>query len=255
LISGHSESGSNGGKAGSDDVAAKMQVFDQTIARNNLAVQNVTSAGERVDTAQQAVLQARKSLDDWKNRVAQYEIAAKELPGLQAKVDSATIDPTVSSVDAELARKRITEINESRPDQGQETGLNRSLLMAEEQLSDAIANQKTRNDEQKAVALELRQAREAVDQVNRFDSYSVFGSFEAKSSAKASGEASVGLGKIFATGVASQNISDGLSDYYRSRAITSCYEAISKLAETRVLSGQELADVAKHCPKLSDYSR
>jgi hypothetical protein len=68
--------------------------------------------------------------------------------------------------------------------------------------------------------------REAVDKISRQDAFSVFGSFESGSTVRDS--AHVGIGKVFATGVASQHLSEGLGELYR-RSATACYDAVAKV--------------------------
>lgn len=72
------------------------------------------------------------------------------------------------------------------------------------------------------------------------DAYSVFGSFEADTKAKAgSGTAEVGLvlGKVFSTGVASQNLTGGLAAYYARRG--------SEEAASRLPSSPAIACIGK----------
>jgi len=83
------------------------------------------------------------------------------------------------------------------------------------------------------------------------DAYSVFGSFDAKTkseiassvqkqnqTAEAKVEPSLVLGKVFSTGVASQNLTEGMGKYYRAMAVThvaqllsDCVSAVTKVAE------------------------
>ena len=89
---------------------------------------------------------------------------------------------------------------------------------------------------QEAAAIEEQkkldqQSSVAQDVFNRSqgDSYSVFGSFDNSTGAQGS-QAKVGLGKIFATGVASQNISSGLEHHYKNQGAQVCYDAVSTQA-------------------------
>jgi hypothetical protein len=86
------------------------------------------------------------------------------------------------------------------------------------------------------------------------DAYSVFGSFDAKTkseiassiqkqnlTADAKVEPSLVLGKVFSTGVASQNLTEGMGRYYRAMALThvaqvmaDCVSTVSKAAEKLV---------------------
>ncbi|GAB3380983.1 hypothetical protein [Lysobacter fragariae] len=79
------------------------------------------------------------------------------------------------------------------------------------------------------------------------DSYSVFGSFNAKADAGTSQVASR-LGKIFATGVASQNISRGLEHAYTEQATasTSCFNALA-VASKSATDMAAVERIAKIC--------
>jgi len=116
------------------------------------------------------------------------------------------------------------------------------------QIQNALSQEKSRADETlktKKLTLDVRRAAFVKAQNALYiqgDSYSVFGSFESKSRIKApskplndnQAEAAVGLGKIFATGVASQNISRGLEDYYRDRAAILCIEAAQRVSDAEL---------------------
>jgi hypothetical protein len=72
------------------------------------------------------------------------------------------------------------------------------------------------------------EAKQLLNSLGRTDAYSVFGRFDATTSAEAAA-GKVSLGKVFSTGVASQSLAQGLGDYYKATAVTSCYEAVAKL--------------------------
>ena len=104
----------------------------------------------------------------------------------------------------------------------------------------------------------FKEARSAL--TNRGDSYSVFGSFRSRSGAEAAAGsspgvgASIGLGKIFATGVASQTISRGLSDYYANsnRGQDKCYRAVAEAAGAGKVQSDALAALLKGCSGLDE---
>ena len=71
--------------------------------------------------------------------------------------------------------------------------------------------------------------------VDKKDAYSVYGRFE--SSTRTNNDtkgisAGIDLGKVFSTGVASQNLSSGLAEYYRQIGLAACYETVVNLAKT-----------------------
>lgn len=162
--------------------------------------------------------------------------AAKEQ---QKKVDGITLTQKESAISADIA-------TESEYDQ--------ALGLANQEIQNS-ADQKEKS--KKAAEDQLtrfKQTKEAL--TNRGDSYSVFGSFRGRTGVgKGSGtgaQASVGLGKIFATGVASQKISDGLSDYYRNRGKGACYRAVAVAAVNGKVDKDVVASLLKGCADISD---
>lgn len=103
----------------------------------------------------------------------------------------------------------------------------------------------------------------AINSNDRGDSYSVFGSFDSNTNAngdgsKASANVGVKLGKVFSTGIAAQNLTDGLGKQYAGGA---CLEEGRKLLSDYLQATKEKLDsaayselaklVAKSCVKQS----
>lgn len=103
------------------------------------------------------------------------------------------------------------------------------------------------NDKKIALEKLAPEAKLAEQQNNltRKDAYSVYGRFEADTNVKTNA-ASVGLGKVFSTGVASQNLAQGLGDYYKNLGIAACYDAIARL-KTDKSTPEEVAQWIRDC--------
>jgi hypothetical protein len=248
IVSGRSEAGNKNG----DELegAARQQKFDSLTTAFAQASKNVVSADQRLARARELVAKIRAQLDENKARRDEYDAQLAQLPALQAL---ASADP--ESAEGKAAQQKIDAIGAMVPPEST-TDLQAALANANSSVDDAVAAQAVSARELNNVRIELTNAQQAIEEMKRYDSYSVFGSFEAKTSVgvdentrngKAGGDAGVGLGKIFATGVASQNISDGLSHLYRTRALTACYEAVSRLAGVNAATAEATLE---HCNEL-----
>lgn len=252
LVSGHSESGNHKGDNKSADATAEMQAFDEAMVSYGKAAEAARDADREVMEADSAIANLNSRIALANEAREKYERRQSELSQLEEQAAIAATSEAGAVAGNPDVQSRINEIRALKPDPTDISGLETQLKAAQSRLRVAKAEQQSLGSELKKKGIQLAQAKEAINQVNRSDSYSVFGSFEAKTSAGAAdGEASVGLGKIFATGVASQNISDGLSDYYRTRAVTACYEAAAKLAGN--IDGAALGQILSNCPKVKDY--
>ncbi len=79
-----------------------------------------------------------------------------------------------------------------------------------------IADEKIKNFNMHKLASALKQMNE------KTDAYSVFGSFEGNTNVGGERNANVKLGKVFSTGVAAQNLTEGLGKYYTKMSSTKC---------------------------------
>lgn len=234
IVSGRSEAGSN--NSGDVDADARRQRFESLTQQVAEAARAASNADQRLLRAQGDEASIRQRLAESNARKLSYETQTALLPSLRAA--AATGDP--ASEEVALVQERIRSIEAMQPEGGiseLESGLENAtaaVRAAESAHAEAA-------EQLKRVSLELRNAQQAIEEVKRYDSYSVFGSFETGTRAglgsaakgqEPSGDAGISLGKIFATGVASQNISDGLSRFYNSRALTACYDAVAALAVT-----------------------
>lgn len=220
------------------------------------------SEAERVLRAKQAFEQYKKALADYNDAYRGFQDAAKDASVLQAKLDTlmkqqqdaneqrdkeerdkaraeaaarsgasppdARPDTAVAVVaswgpdkDAEL-KKTTDELKRALDAQAQ-------LQLKERSLKAALDAEEQRNTAAKAL----------VSQSNRGDAYSVFGSFTAGD--EVGGEkVSFGLGKMFSTGVASQNLSEGV-------ALSMCYQAVAKFAGASNVGQEQMKAMLEDC--------
>lgn len=72
----------------------------------------------------------------------------------------------------------------------------------------------------------------------KFDAYSVYGTFNGSATGHKDG-ASLTAGKVFSTGVAAQNLSQGVSNSAKTSAATACLIAARELLESQTLTADE----------------
>jgi hypothetical protein len=190
----------------------------------NQKISSRESAMKEVDAKRDVFRAAEMALSDLEKRKAQFDKNEIEIRGLNEEINSA-----VSAEDEKIARRdRLAAENAGFSSLGgNANAFAEEKKKRETQLSDAsqalMVSEKKYNDAQVEVEGVVKKMR-----TSRKDAYSVFGSFDSKGGAD-DDSASFQLGKIFATGVASQNISDGLSDMYKNRenSAQECFQVIS----------------------------
>lgn len=245
IVSGRSESGNNNGTDA--DAGARRQRFEMLTSQFADAAKAVSRADQRVLEAQGHEASFRQRLVDARSRQESYEVQQRSLPSLQTIV--ATGDP--DAPETIEAAQTINTIQALQPEKGI-GDLETAVSEANAAVQSAEAARLAAVDQLNRVTIELKSAQQAIEEVKRYDSYSVFGSFETgtragvgSASNGGNGDAGISLGKIFATGVASQNISDGLSRFYNSRALTACYDAVATIAaRDAALAASTLRDCA-----------
>ncbi len=195
---------------------AAAEITTRQIVTAEERVATLKSQNDRA-TAQQAEaarLQAKR--DELVARRGSAPLSADDtglLSTIEAQLAAATAAPLTASEAAELKDK------------------DQSI----QQMKKALAATKTQASEASSKAdqlrLEAELAKLALARINRKDAYSVYGRFEGSAGGSASA-ASVGLGKVFSTGVASQSLAAGLQKYYEGLSAVVCLEAVAKLGLT-----------------------
>jgi len=229
-----------------DDAASQNLKLKQAIRELETALIASKDAQKTASSAQSEY----DKLESLRKKEAGYNQRKAELQELTNKRPSseAMTAPGFDIAANNAREQKITEIMALEPTTEERDFLSRAPMLDEalDARNKAVAAEKSAADALEKRRAELTAVREALSQQN--DSYSVFGSFENKNSGSGKG-AEVSLGKIFATGVASQNISRGLEKRYQQRDSIACYEAVKSLAG---VDSQKAADLLGRCISLSE---
>ena len=205
------------------------------------------------NTYEQSLTQKKLLEVAWKKKNELKE-ESKKLAQFQTSANGTTTPPETITEQ----QKKVDALKLSQQEQdvtaniNSESEYNQAIsLLNIDALSRGMQESKRAADAQ----LELfKQTKEAL--TNRGDSYSVFGSFRGRTGVGAKNgsgaQAEVGLGKIFATGVASQKISGGLSEYYSNRSKDVCYRAVAEASIQYSINEKAVATLLKGCTTLSD---
>ncbi|NHZ83984.1 hypothetical protein F2P44_32680 [Massilia sp. CCM 8695] len=100
----------------------------------------------------------------------------------------------------------------------------------QDKLDNASSNVVRLKQEMEKLNASVSVAEAILGKIKSKDAYSVFGRFEGSNKAKTDG-ASVVLGKVFSTGVASQNLTRGMAAYYANLGAASCFDSAAKVAD------------------------
>lgn len=200
---------------------------------------------QRTELAMQALDRYEKALGEFNTVTAQLERARADVIVLQGKHDELVrqkqahearpADAAVAQGDA--AAQAVADWNDEKEDSLVAAAA--SLEQRKRERDSAEVDYQSRKAGVNAAKLRLVAAKASISQSDRGDAYSVFGSFRAENDTKAGG-LSVGLGKVFSTGVASQNLSEGV-------AISMCYGAVAKLASASGLTAEQVTKLLEDC--------
>ena len=92
------------------------------------------------------------------------------------------------------------------------------------QLNSTLTQAKTEKD---SAEVNVKKATRDLEKVEgKTDAYSVFGSFDSGTSVSGSTSGGITLGKMFSTGVAAQNISQGIQQSHNFLAIKACLDSL-----------------------------
>jgi hypothetical protein len=213
-----------------------------------------------IDQAALSALLAKISLQEQDLRQAQEAITAdeglkeageaqrKRLPGLRGEVKSQT-DRVIDAADTEEVAKRDARVAELEAD-----------IKEIEALEDpALIDQRIRNNRASVEALgkSLAQDRAARDRTlaarnasssdDKADAYSVYGSFNGNSQGGKDG-ADLSLGKVFSTGIAAQNLTQGMGRAARATAGAQCLRQLE-------VTAKEIKDDDRRAAFLVDMGR
>lgn len=235
VIFGQSEVQGTTNSGTSTEVArARVQQFDNVNKRLAAAILEKTAIEESIAAAKKAKDELTKRSANETERLKASEANNKLLASLIEKRNNnlASADELrkIESLQASINNSSTPLIT------AQETAVLAELpkkIQDAEQIKGAkekeVALISAESERLKPEALTAEQ--QLLEKTTRKDAYSVYGRFDGATSAEAN-KASVSLGKVFSTGVASQSISAGLGSYYEGLGLAACYEAVAKLAST-----------------------
>ncbi len=240
LITGSAREGQAGPEGVSEE--AKIEEAGKAYMSYTKALEAEARAKEFVDVAELQLGQLRErhaTLSDQKKQYEQYAAEVNSLGGLSAQAGATDL-----GMSDEGARKKAAEKNADKYKlDGEQQAFLNNYEKAEKTVRDAAIAARSeyvaRQNQVQLEALKLKSANSKVAQSNLGDSYSVFGSFDGASSTDSSGKASIGLGKMFSTGVAAQRLAASLS-------AVACYGLIKEKAPPGI-SASELERLLQHC--------
>lgn len=237
---------STGGKAGGTSGYEKSEnlkdctnpIYKLEHIKGSNEVGSAPSNNKKVEEARQVILNFQKLSSEKEVAEKEYRDAKERLEELQNTMKKDTLSPEeVVSFD------RIKAINENNRSDADKIAI-ADFLKRTVPLNAAVElfNSKKLKKEEVDLSLkeinykEILDAYELVGMGNeKADSYSVFGSFD--SNTKVGGEnkkesqkvqAELSLGKVFSTGVASQNLTEGMHKYYENSGIALVERAKAK---------------------------
>lgn len=229
LISGVAKEGDSDANGSSED--ARIDAAKKASLDYGKAMADETLAKQAMIEADSKLKQLRESYDAAITKQSKYDQAAQKWKSMQESVSTA--DAT-NSVELAAAKSEVDK-NVLTADE--------KTIVADFAQDESALRQKAAATaaqyatKQKAFELQetiLKSANAKIAQSNLGDSYSVFGSFEGASSADSVGKSSIGLGKMFSTGVAAQRLASGISTM-------ACYDLI----KTRLSSAAPAVEMEK----------
>lgn len=205
-------------------------------------------------------LTSRKAnLEDLQKRVSDYQISRPALQSeqvaLEAKVGTGLVTPEEVSrllvLKEKLNLEAVPTITQSQIQELQ--GFQSKIDAANLSIAEATSRLSDKENKVKEFGSKVIMTESYKNNINRRDAYSVYGRFESDSNMNGTQKAaSVGLGKVFSTGVASQNLADGLRHYYKNLGVAACYEAVGKLKTNTTTEAQMAKWVAECKDVVSD---
>jgi hypothetical protein len=206
----------------------------------------------RLTNSEAEVIKAKGALDRLNN----------EIRSLEAETKPALAEDANDKVKAERQAKvnRLTNIRDKK-----------LVVSATNAVATAdLARTSAENDLRNTNLTKVADAIKAVGGANKkFDAYSVFGSFDANtttgvtgstSSTSANANAALSIGRVFSTGVASQNLTEGMRRYYEGLVagqLASCLNNATKIYENLKgsLTGDALAKEVTRYQELADQCK
>ncbi len=187
--------------------------------RSGPTVERAKLALKEYGLAQEAAFEARRQVGELDQRIA-------EVKQRIAKLENTTPASAPAAASAPDAGASAPPPGEGSAAAAADLTEQRNKLAQDR----AAAESRRLEAEKRAKALEpeAEVAQQFLDKLTQRDAYSVFGRFEGDITG-GTDQGRVSLGKVFSTGVASQNLTAGLRKYYEGLTASACFEAVAKL--------------------------
>lgn len=208
-------------KWGGDEGTASIDLIKGSSGLINPA--SIEIAAAKVHEAEKTRLEKMKTFRDIESKSNEFKKQARELNTEINSFDKTS--PEFNSKNKELG-KNLKNIKDD-------------LIENDNKLANAKIDWDTAESNVKSAKAELEKVE------GKSDAYSVFGSFDSKSSVNENAKAGISLGRVFSTGVAAQNMSEGLKQSYSHLAIAACLDSLKSIISDK--PSTEI--VAKICGK------
>jgi hypothetical protein len=213
-------------KFGGDDGSSDIKLIKGTYA-GSINPATIEAAADTLHAAETmfieksaALIEVQKKIDANKAQIAKYGELKQQQDLLKSEIS--TLDPNSSEFGTKQASlQAIINQLQSLPTSDETLRINTELAQAQAEKDSAETNVK------KATA-ELEKVE------GKTDAYSVFGSFDSKNSVAGSANAGISLGKMFSTGVAAQNISQGIQQSHNYLAVKECLDSLRAVVSSTV---------------------
>lgn len=236
-------------RSGPSTEEAKKAIQDYENALKNVAAakSRVNSIGEEIKTISTRKAELDAKIEKYNKEKTLAEKAKEDKFSLEAKKAAGTSTEDdlrrLASIDALI--RNVDAIAPTSTEQQERSDAEAKINAARDRLKTASQEQTGLEGEAEKLKPQAKEAEQHLDKLQRADAFSVYGRFEGSGGAEGT-KASVGLGKVFSTGVASQNISAGLGKYYENIGMAACYDAVAKLSGV-IKDGNELNKLLADC--------
>jgi hypothetical protein len=238
---------SNTTKGAVEQAQQVVAAYDTAVAKKKAADQTVADAEKALKQQQDRVKLLQESLKKAQEIKQQMAPQAAQQPGIV----QAAFQAVASPADARTAAERTDDID-ALLQRAQAAAVEAEGSLGKARVDAAAAQDELEKQPVSKVLDALKLV--ATAESKRQDSYSVFGSFSANTSLgvstaaqastsaasdgkSAASAAGVSLGKIFSTGVAAQNLTEGVSAFYAGNAAASFAACLSAVTARYTATG------------------
>ncbi|MBW1649970.1 MAG: hypothetical protein JRJ44_04735 [Deltaproteobacteria bacterium] len=197
--------------------------FKLIIVEKDTATKKLEAAQKKQQEVNETILATLNDLDSHYNYIADKDNREVAIASLQTNIDnlSTDIDNLNNQEKDDAILKSIAEKQRKKDNL---ILLKNNLIEYKQAKTDiSTADNAIKTTDDKLKNFNMDKLASALKQINnKTDAYSVFGSFEGNTNIGGGKNANVKLGKVFSTGVAAQNLTEGLGKYYTTMSNTKC---------------------------------